>query len=58
MKNNKKVLEKKVNQFLELLLDYCVINTIADWKKKDPKKEFKKIAHLIILFQLSKGWKK
>ena len=57
MKNSKKLVGGKINQFLESLLDYCVINTMVEWKKKDPKEEFKKLAHLIILFQISRGWK-
>ena len=55
LEKNKNITDK---EFINKILDYCVLCTLTDFSKNDPKKEFEKIAHLIILFQLSKGWKK
>ena len=57
----KKKEEKKkaitTEEFMNKVLDYCVLCAITDWSKKDPKKEFKEIGTLISLFMHARGWK-
>ena len=49
--------KEKLQKFLEQMLDFCVLMTMSDWSKKDPKKEFTTLGEYIIKFQLLQGWK-
>ena len=57
----KKKEEKKKDitdkEFINKILDYCVLCTLTDFSKNDPKKEFRKLGQIITLYMLTKGWK-
>ena len=57
----KKKLEKKKDltdeEFINTILNYCVLCTLTDFSKNDPKEEFRKLGQIIILYMLAKGWK-
>ena len=57
-KNNYKpiyyiVLIKK--KFFNCLLNICVMNGLVDWSDKDPKKEFKQLGELLIVYMMASG---
>ncbi len=57
----KKKLEKKkamtTEEFMNRILDYCVLCSLTDFSKKDPRKEFKEIGVMVSMFMSVKGWK-
>ena len=57
----KKKEEKKKDitdkEFINKILDYCVLCTLTDFSKKDPRKEFKEIGVMVYMFMTAKGWK-
>ena len=57
----KKKEEKKkaltTEKFMNSLLDYCAYCSITDWSDRNPKKDFKELGILIILFMSVRGWK-
>jgi hypothetical protein len=44
-------------EFINNILEYCVLCTLTDFSKNDPKEEFRKLGQIITLYMLTKGWK-
>ena len=51
-KEDDKKIEKK---FFNCLLNICVMNGLVDWSDKDPKKEFKQLGELLIVYMSASG---
>ena len=48
--------DKKINKkFFNCLLNICVMNAIVDWSDKDPKKEFRQLGELVIVYMKAAG---
>ena len=52
VKEDDKKIEKK---FFNCLLNICVMNGLVDWSDKDPKKEFKQLGELLIVYMSASG---
>ena len=52
VKDDNKKIEKK---FFNCLLNICVMNGLVDWSDKDPKKEFKQLGELLIVYMMASG---
>jgi hypothetical protein len=52
VKIDNKEIERK---FFNCLLNICIVNNLVDWSDKDPKKEFKEMGELLIVYMIASG---
>ena len=55
LRKAKELSKNSEKRFLNTLLNICVINALVDWSDKDPKKEFKELGELLIVYMASSG---
>ena len=55
LRKAKELSKNSEKRFLNTLLNICVINTLVDWSDKDPKKEFKELGELLVVYMVASG---